>query len=156
MKREKSFGPRLGKLVYQLPGIVTFAYDLHFRRVIARSKGIVEDIHFFFSIIPSAITENLDLKKPSFGPSEWSRKLKTAKNSKLPKLLEIFFDPVEKGGWPPISTWINNPSLQINGIHCVDFSREREKHLLNLHFGELLALLETLCCSVCGSLSQTS
>jgi hypothetical protein len=46
MKRQKSCGPRLGKLVHQLPWVVTFAYDLRFRRVIARWKGIVEEIHF--------------------------------------------------------------------------------------------------------------
>jgi hypothetical protein len=33
-------------------------------------------------------------------------KVKTAKNSKLPKLRENCFKPVGKGGWPPISTWI--------------------------------------------------
>ena len=32
--------------------------------------------------------------------------VKPAKNSKLPKLPEIRFDPFGKGGWPPISTWI--------------------------------------------------
>jgi hypothetical protein len=46
MKRQKSCGPRLGKLVPQLPGVVTFAYDLHFRHVIAHWKGISEEIHF--------------------------------------------------------------------------------------------------------------
>jgi hypothetical protein len=124
MKRQKSCGPRLGKLVHQLPGVVTFAYDLRFRRVIARWKGIIEEIHFGGSIIPLAIIENLYLKKPSFRPSKWPRKLKPAKNSKLPKLFcqkicmfecfEIFyiiqsymyFILLEKGGWPPISTWI--------------------------------------------------
>jgi hypothetical protein len=50
MKRQKSCGPRLGKLVHQLPGVVTFAYDLRFRRTIARWKGIVEEIHFGGSI----------------------------------------------------------------------------------------------------------
>jgi hypothetical protein len=74
--------------------------------VIARWKGIVEEIHFGGSIMPSAIIENLDLKKPSFRPSKWPRKLKPAKNSKLPKLPENCFEPVGKGGWPPISTWI--------------------------------------------------
>jgi hypothetical protein len=106
MKRQKSCGPRLGKLVHQLPGVVTFAYDLRFRRVIARWKGIIEEIHFGGSIMPSAIIENLNLKKPSFRPSKWPRKLKPAKNSKLPKLPENCFEPVGKGGWPPISTWI--------------------------------------------------
>jgi hypothetical protein len=54
----------------------------------------------------STIIENLDLEKPSFGPSKWPRKLKTAKNSKLSKLPKNCFEPVGKGGWPPISTWI--------------------------------------------------
>jgi hypothetical protein len=45
--------------------------------------------------IPLAIIENLDLKKPSFRPSKWPRKLKPAKNSKLPKWPE---NQVTKGG----------------------------------------------------------
>ena len=68
MKRQKSCGPRLGKLVHQLPEVVTFAYDLRFRRVIARWKGIVEEIHFGGSIMPSDIIEKLYSKKPSFRP----------------------------------------------------------------------------------------
>jgi hypothetical protein len=32
----------MGKLVPQLPGVVTFAYDLCFRHVIAHWKGIFE------------------------------------------------------------------------------------------------------------------
>ena len=63
MKRQKSCGPRLGKLVHQLPRVVTFAYDLRFRRVIARWKGIIEEIHFGGSIMHLAIIENLDLEK---------------------------------------------------------------------------------------------
>ena len=74
MKRQKSRGPRLGKLVHQLPEVVTFADDLRFRRVIDRWKGIVEEIHFGGSIIPLAIIENLYLKKTSFRPSKWPRK----------------------------------------------------------------------------------
>jgi hypothetical protein len=84
-----------------------------------------------------------------------ARKLKTVKNSKLPKLPENCFEPVGKGGWPLISTWINPPSLESNGLHCVEFLGEREKHLLNLHLGELLALLETSRYSVYGSLTRT-
>jgi hypothetical protein len=79
MKRQKSCGPRLGKLVHQLPGVVTFAYDLRFRRVIARWKGIIEEIHFGGSIMHSDIIEHLDLKKPSFRPSKWPRKLNLLK-----------------------------------------------------------------------------
>jgi hypothetical protein len=74
--------------------------------MIARWKGIVEEIHFGGSIMPSNIIENLNLEKPSFGPSKWPQKLKPAKNSKLPKLPESCFEPVGKGGWPLISTWI--------------------------------------------------
>jgi hypothetical protein len=125
------------------------AYDLRFRHVTARSKGIVKEIHFGGSIIPLDIIENLDLQEPSFGPSKWPRRLKTAKNSKLPKLTEKCFEPVEKCGWPLISAWINPPSLRRNGIHCVEFPREREKRLLNLHLDEMLALLEKLHCLAC-------
>jgi len=42
MKRQNSCGPHWDKLVFQLPGVVTFAYDLCFRHVIARWKGILE------------------------------------------------------------------------------------------------------------------
>jgi hypothetical protein len=133
MKRQNSCGPRLGKLVHQLPGVVTFAYDLRFRRLIAHWKGIIEEIHFGGSIMPLTIIENLDIKKPSFRPSKWPRKLKPAKNSKLPKLPESHFEPFGKGGWPPISTWITdmktsmcyNPTIhaylasgQLIALHC--------------------------------------
>jgi hypothetical protein len=76
MKRQKSCGPRLGKLVHQLPRVVTFAYDLHFRRVIALWKGIIKEINFLGSIIPSYIIKELDPEKPSFRPSKWPWKLK--------------------------------------------------------------------------------
>jgi hypothetical protein len=46
MKRQKSCGLRLGKLVHQLPGVVTFAYNLRFRCTIARWKGITEKNNF--------------------------------------------------------------------------------------------------------------
>jgi hypothetical protein len=48
--------------------------------------------------------------------------VKTAKNSKLPKLPENCFEPVGKGGWPPISTWIKDsgsfPILCSKGMKC--------------------------------------
>ena len=62
--------------------------------------------------MPSDITENLNLKKNSFGPSKWPRKLKIAKNSKLPKNC---FERVGKGGRPPISTWISWDLLKTFG-----------------------------------------
>ena len=79
MKRQKSCGPRLGKLVHQLPGVVTFAYDLRFRRVITRWKGIIEEIHFWGSIMTLTIIEDIDPEKTSFRPSKWPRKLKLLK-----------------------------------------------------------------------------
>jgi hypothetical protein len=82
--------------------------------------------------------------------------VKTAKNSKLPKLPENCFEPVGKGGWPQISTWINPPSLGSNGLHYVEFSGERGKRLLNLNLGELLALLETSLLGMCYILCTSS
>ena len=66
--------------------------------MIACWKGIVEEIHFGGSIMPLDIIENIYLEKHSFGPSKWPQKLKTAKNSKLPKLSENYFESVGKGG----------------------------------------------------------
>jgi hypothetical protein len=74
--------------------------------MIARWKGIIEEIHFGASNMPFNINNNLYLEKPSFGPSKWPQKLKTAKNSKLPNLPENCFELVEKGGWTPIYTYI--------------------------------------------------
>ena len=73
-------------------------------------------------------------------------KVKTAKNSKLPKLPENYFELVGKGGWPPISTWINPPSLGINGLHCVEFPHQMRILMLNLALGEPLALVQELPC----------
>ena len=152
MKRQNSCGPCLGKLLHQLPEVVTFAYDLHFRRMVARWKGIIEEIHFGGNIKGNSIFLSI-FPKMSFRASKWPQKLKTAKNNKLPKLPENCFEPIRKGGWPPISTWINPHSLGRNGLHCVEFLGKKAKRLLNLHLSELLVLLETSHCSVCGSLS---
>jgi hypothetical protein len=72
--------------------------------------------------------------------------VKTAKNSKLSKLSENCFDLVGKGGWPPISTYINPPSLGRNDLHCVEFPHQMRKFLLNLAPGEPLALVQELPC----------
>ena len=79
MKRQNLCGPCWGKLVHQLPEVVTSAYDLRFRRMIARWKGIIEEINFWGSIMPSIIIEKLDPEKTSFRPSKWPRKLKLLK-----------------------------------------------------------------------------
>jgi hypothetical protein len=103
--------------------------------------------------MPLTIIEKLDPEKPSFRPSKWPRKLKLLKIVNCQNCLENCFERVGKGGWPLISTWINPPSLGSNGLHCIEFPGERGKRLLNLNLGELLALLETSHCSVCGRLS---
>jgi hypothetical protein len=93
---------------------------------------------------PSHNIEVLYPEKTSFRPSKWPLKFrnqKTAKNSKLP---EDCFKPIGTCGWPLISTWINTSSLGRKGIYCVECPGVRENHLLNLHFDELLSLLEKL------------
>jgi hypothetical protein len=50
MKHQKSCGLRWGKLVHQLPRVITFAYDLRLGRMIARWKCIDVDIHLGGSI----------------------------------------------------------------------------------------------------------
>jgi hypothetical protein len=55
--------------------------------------------------------------------------VKTAKNSKLPKLSENCFELVGKGGWPPISIWINAPYLGINGLHWIEVPHHMRKFL---------------------------
>jgi hypothetical protein len=48
--------------------------------------------------------------------------IKTAKNSKLPKMLENCFELVGKGGWPPISIWINGVAIEpidyVSPVYC--------------------------------------
>jgi hypothetical protein len=73
-------------------------------------------------------------------------KIKTAKNSKLPKLSENCFELVGKGGWPLISIWINFPSLGSNGLHCIEVPHQMIKFMLNLAPGEPLALVKELPC----------
>jgi hypothetical protein len=45
MKHQNSCGPRWSKLVHQLPGVVTFAYDLRLGHTIARWKGSDDELH---------------------------------------------------------------------------------------------------------------
>ena len=98
MKRQKSCGTHLGKLVHQLPGVVTFAYDLRFRRVITRWKGIAKEIHFGGSKIPLAIIKEINPKKPSFRPSKWPRKLKLLKIVNCQKFQKTVLSQLEKVG----------------------------------------------------------
>jgi hypothetical protein len=98
MKRQNSCGPHLGKLVHQLPGVVTFAYDLRFRRVIDRWKGITEKINFGGSFIPLDIIEEIYPKKPSFRPSKWPLKLKLLKIVNCQNCQKIVLSQLEKVG----------------------------------------------------------
>ena len=90
MKHQKSCGPRLGKLVHQLPRVVTFAYDLHFRRMIARWKDLSEaynareKIASLDAILQHQHTQKKHRLGPQNGPGN-SGPEKTAKNSKLCK-----------------------------------------------------------------------
>jgi hypothetical protein len=68
--------------------------------MIARWKGIIEEIHFGGSIMPLDILRISIPKNLHLGPQN-GPEVKTAKNSKLPKLPENCFEPVGKGGWPP-------------------------------------------------------
>jgi hypothetical protein len=61
--------------------------------MIAHWKGIIEDIHFGGNVEGNTIILPI-FPKTSFRASKWPRKLKTAKNSKLPKLPENCFEPV--------------------------------------------------------------
>jgi hypothetical protein len=128
MKRQKSCGPRLGKLVHQLPRVVTFAYDLHFRRMIAHWKDLSEEYNSCTKFQDEILNHNIP-QKTSFRASKrlWKfRTRKTAKNSKLPKLLESCFELDGKGGWPPswISTlrrsydWLETPKGQRSQSAC--------------------------------------
>ena len=73
MKHQKSCGPRLGKLVHQLMGVVTFAYDLRFRHMIARWKGISEEINFRGNFNGIFIFLPIFPKKHHLGPQNGSR-----------------------------------------------------------------------------------
>jgi hypothetical protein len=106
MKHQNSCGPCLGKLVHQLPRVVTFAYDLRFRRVIAYWKGIVEEIHFWGSILPLNIIEDLYPEKTSFRPSKWPQMLKLLKIVNYQNCQKIVLSQLEKVGghlYPSVS-----------------------------------------------------
>jgi hypothetical protein len=66
--------------------------------VIARWKGIIEEIHFGGSIMPSTIIEELDPEKPSFRPSKWPRKLKLLKIVNCQNCQKIVLSQLEKVG----------------------------------------------------------
>jgi hypothetical protein len=66
--------------------------------MIARWKGIVEEIHFGGSIMPLAIIEKFDPEKPSFRPSKWPRKLKLLKLVNFQNCQKTVLSQLEKVG----------------------------------------------------------
>ena len=99
MKRQKSCGPRLGKLVHQLLGVETFAYDLCFRRMIARWKDLSEKYNFW--------PEQHDLrsmllhrfpKKHRLGPQNGSGSKKLLKIVNYQNCQKIVLSQLEKVG----------------------------------------------------------
>jgi hypothetical protein len=59
----------MGNLVPQLSGVVTFAYDLRFRRVIARWKGILENYTLCHQIFDYCLQFDYgETKKHYLGP----------------------------------------------------------------------------------------
>jgi ribonuclease HI len=79
--------------------------------------------------------------------------VKTAKKSKLPKLPKNCFEPVGKGGWPLISTWINlsfeeeestvvmivNDKDVQQAIECDDPRNHVENEIWNMSFGSVVS-----------------
>jgi hypothetical protein len=98
MKCQRSCGPRVGKLVHQLPGVVTFSYDLHFICMIARWKGIIEEIHFQGSFMTLDIIDSLNPEKPSFRSSKWPSKLKLLKIVNCQNCQKTILSELEKVG----------------------------------------------------------
>jgi hypothetical protein len=80
----------MGKLVPQLPRVVNFAYDLHFRCVIARWKGIFEKYTLFHQTLTYVYSLTMESQKkhclgPQNGPGSTKRciDMKTSKISQL-------------------------------------------------------------------------
>jgi hypothetical protein len=99
MTRQKSCGPHWGKLVHQLPGVITFAYDLHLGCTIARWKGIEKDIHLRAQSKPLAIIEVPNhAKKRRLGPQNDPRSSGTKKLLKIESCQKIFLSRLDKMG----------------------------------------------------------
>jgi hypothetical protein len=76
--------------------------------MIAHWKGIIKEIHFGGNIKGTSIFLPIFPKKIVWDQNG-SGSEEIAKNSKLPKLRENYFELVGEGGWPPISIWIIPP-----------------------------------------------
>ena len=114
--------PRLGKLVHQLFGVVTLAYDIRLTRTIARYKDLSENYHFGKGNIgPKTHVAPRFPKKRHLGPQNSSGSSGPEKLLKIVSCATIKeTENVERnngvglsghGRWPPMSTWINLPSF---------------------------------------------
>ena len=90
----------VGKLVPQLFEVVTFAYDLHFRCVIPRWKGILENYTLRHQNLTSSIVFMWRAKKTLFRPPK-----RSCKYNKMWWHENIQNKPFILGDTPPISTW---------------------------------------------------
>ena len=110
MKCQKPCGPHLGKLVHQLPEVITFAYDLCFWCMIARWKGIIEEIHFRYNIEGNFIFQTCFPKKTSSRASKQFRKWKLLKIVNYQNCQKTVLSQFEKVGghrYPPGSTLLS-------------------------------------------------
>ena len=89
-----------GKLVPQLPGVVTFAYDLCFRCMIACWKGLFKNYTLCHQTLTLSIVWLWKPKKKLFRAPKWPWKYK-----KMYWHENFQNKPVVLGGWKPISTW---------------------------------------------------
>ena len=73
MKHQNSHGPRLGKSVHQLPGVINFSYDLRFNRMIARWEDLSEDYKNCQNFHDEIFSVVAYPKKRHLGPQNGSR-----------------------------------------------------------------------------------
>ena len=90
----------MGKLVPQISGVLNFAYDLHFRHVIAHWKFIFKNYALHYQTLTLSMVWM------------WRAKITLFRAPKLPWKYNkmcwheyIKNKPVELGGRPPVSTW---------------------------------------------------
>jgi len=82
MKRQ-NYGPHWGKLVHQLPGVVTWAYDLCLTIIVAHFEYLEDDVKRMLASPFWDIMVSLISLKMLLGPQNGSR------SSRLEKLPEI-------------------------------------------------------------------
>jgi hypothetical protein len=80
----------MGKLVPQLPGVVTFAYNLHFRHVIACWKGIFKNYTLCHQNLNSVYSLTVaSQKKHCLGPQNGPRSTERCTNMKNSKISQL-------------------------------------------------------------------